>query len=159
MRLVKRAFRFLKGQTGIGFVEVVVAVAILAFIGVSLLRAVNTNVTAAGNLDEKVVATNLATAYIEAIKAMPYAPSLELPSYPEPEDIITIPPQYDVYVDIDFSSESIIEGEITQIIWVDDYDELIDQTLQRITVTVSREGGKTVFSICAFKTKRVVPES
>ena len=148
--LRKGKFRFLQGQKGIGLLETLIAVAILGVIGVSLLTALNTNARATRTLDEHVVATNLATAYIEAIKAMDYAPSLELESYPEPEDIITIPPRYVVNVNITFTSDGTT--------WVD-YNIEDPQTLQKLAVTVSREGGKPVLTICAFKTKRVVPES
>ena len=153
--LRKERFRFLRGQKGLTLIEVLVAAAILAAIGVGLLNALDTNVKATQQLDEKVVATNLATAYFEAIKAMPYYTDVETYLNDVTIQNITIPPQYIVNVDLDFSSESIKEGDITQIIWVDDYDELIDQTLQKITISVSREGGKHILTICTFKTKRV----
>jgi len=158
--LGKGKLTFLQGQRGIGLLETLVAVAILAAIGVSLLTALDTNAKATRQLDEKVVATNLATAYIEAIKSMDYKTMTPGDTYPEPEELITIPPQYIVNVDIAFSSESIKEGDITQIIWVDEYldGEGKERTIQRLAVTVSREGGNHILTICAFKTKRVVPE-
>ncbi len=154
--LGKGRLRFLRGQRGIGLLETMIAVAILAAIGVSLLNALDTNAKATRQLDEKVVATNLATAYFEAIKASPYAET-----YDDVVADITVPPQYIVNVDIQFSSESIPEGDITQIIWVDEYldEEGEERTIQKLTVTVSREEGKHILSICTFKTKRVVPES
>jgi len=140
----KGKLRFLQGQRGISLLEVLIAAAILAAIGVSLLTALDTNARATRQLDEKVVATNLATAYFEAIKAMTYAET-----YPAPEDIITIPPQYIVDVDISFSSD----GEWGDgIDWVGTYT---DETIQKLAVTVSRESGEHVLTICTFKTKRV----
>lgn len=149
--LRKVRFRFLREQKGFTLIEVLVAAAILAAIGVSLLTALDTNAKATRQLDEKVTATNLATAYIEAIKAMDYAET-----YPSAEEMenITVPPQYIVNVDIAFSSESIKEGDITQIIWVDTYDIENPQTIQKLAVTVSREEGRHILTICAFKTKR-----
>lgn len=120
-------------------VEVLVAVGILGLIGTGILTAIDTNSRAARTLDERVVATNLATAYFEAIKAMPYADT-----YPSAGDNITVPPQYNVNIDIDFG-----DG----FTWVD--TPTANETLQRITVTVSREGGKPVLFMCAFKAKRV----
>ncbi len=148
--LGKGRLRFLRGQRGLTLIEVLVAAAILAVIGVVLLNALDTNAKATRQLDEKVVATNLATAYFEAIKAMDYAPSLELASYPEPEDIITIPPQYIVNVDIQFSNDGDPNDGIT---WVD-YNIDDPQTIQKIAISVSREGGRHILSICTFKTSR-----
>ncbi len=151
--LDKGRLRFLRGQRGISLIEVLVAAAILAVIGVGLLNALDTNAKATRQLDEKVVATNLATAYFEAIKASPYAET-----YDDVVAGITIPHQYIVDVDIQFSSESIIiEDDITQIIWVDEYldDEGKERTIQKIAISVSREGGKSILTICTFKTKRV----
>jgi len=151
--LRKGKFRFLQGQSGIGLLETVIAVAILGAIGVSLLTALGTNARATRTLDEHVVATNLATAYIEAIKASSYAET-----YDDVVADITIPPQYIVNVGITFTSDGDTTDGIT---WVDEYldGEGKERTIQKLTVTVSREGGKPVLTICAFKTKRVVPES
>ena len=154
--LRKGKFRFLQGQKGIGLLETLIAVAILGAIGVSLLTALDTNARATRTLDEHVVATNLATAYIEAIKAWEYQE--DYPKDQPPLDSIIIPPQYDINVNITFSSDGTTEDGIT---WVDEYldGEGKERTIQKLAVTVSREGGKPVLTICAFKTKRVVPES
>ena len=95
--LRKERFRFLQGQRGLTLLEVLVAVAILAAIGVGLLNAIDTNAKATRQLDEEVVATNLATAYLEAIKAWEY--QADYPKGEAPLNSITIPPQYAVSVE------------------------------------------------------------
>ena len=145
--LRKGIINLFRGHRGIGLLETLIAVGILGLIGTGILTAVNTSTESAGRLDEDVVATNLATAYIEAIKAAPYDSTK--PYYDDAVADITIPPQYNIDVDIAFSSDGDTSDGIT---WVDTYT---DQTIQRLTVTVSREGGEHVLTICAFKTKRV----
>ncbi len=147
--LRKGKFRFLQGQKGIGLLETLIAVAILGAIGVSLLTALDTNARATRTLDEQVVATNLATAYIEAIKAWEYQE--DYPKDQPPLDSIIIPPQYDINVNITFSSD----GDTTDGITWGDYNIEDPQTIQKLAVTVSRDDGRHILTICAFKTKRV----
>jgi len=134
--LRKGKLRFLQG-----LLETLIAVAILGAIGVSLLTALDTNARATRTLDEHVVATNLATAYIEAIKASSYAET-----YDDVVADITIPLQYIVNVNITFSSDGTT--------WVD-YNSEDPQTLQKLAVTVSRDDDRHILTICAFKAKRV----
>jgi len=147
--LGKEKLRFLRGQKGLTLIEVLVAAAILAVIGVGLLNALDTNAKATRTLDEKVVATNLATAYFEAIKASPY--DITEPYYDDAVAGITIPPQYIVDVDVTFSDDGDTTDGIT---WVD-FNIEDPQTIQKIAISVSREGGKSILNICTFKTKRV----
>ena len=135
--LLKRKFKLFREQRGFTLIEVLVAVGILGFIGVAVIAALDTNSRAARTLDEQVEGANLAVAYIEAIKELPYADT-----YPSAGDNIIVPFQYSVVIDIDYSNDGTT--------WVDSYT---DETLERITVTVSREG-RPVFSLCTYRTKR-----
>ena len=135
--LLKRKFKLFREQKGFTLIEVLVAVGILGFIGVAVIAALDTNSRAARTLDEQVVAVNLATAHLEAIRELSYAAT-----YPNAGDSITIPFQYSVDINTEFSSDGTT--------WVSSY---IDETLQKITVKVSREG-KPVLSLCTYRTKR-----
>ncbi len=139
--LRKGRFRFLQGQKGISLIETVLAVAILAAIGVGLLRALDTNSRAVRTLDERVVATNLATAYFEAISKSIYD-TTDPPYYDDVVVDIPIPAQYDVNYSISFSDD----GHE----WRATYD---DETLQKITVFVSHQE-KSVLSMCTFKAEK-----
>ncbi len=143
----KGRLKFLRGQRGLTLIEVLVAAAILAARGVGLLNALDTNAKATRQLDEKVVATNLATAYLEAIKAAPYAET-----YDDVVAGITVPPQYDVDVNTQFPSNIYVEDGVTYFTWSNTYS---GETLQKIAIIVSREDGRSILSICTFKTKRI----
>jgi prepilin-type N-terminal cleavage/methylation domain-containing protein len=127
-----------KGQRGFSLLETLVAVAILGLLGTGLLSALGANAKAAGIIDEQVTATNLAAAYLEALKELPYAED-----YPGAGDGIVIPPQYAVTLYIQYSSDGAT--------WESSYS---GQKLQKISIVVSREGGKPVLSVCTFRTQR-----
>ncbi|MFC1992315.1 prepilin-type N-terminal cleavage/methylation domain-containing protein [Chloroflexota bacterium] len=136
--LGKGKIRLFRKQTGFTLIEVVIAMGILGFIGAGFLTALNMSSKTTQSLDERVVAANLATAYLEAIKESPWALT-----YPNAGDNVTNPFQYDVVVDVAYSND----GGTT---WVDTYT---DETFQRITVNVSREG-RYVLSVCTYRSKR-----
>ena len=119
--------------------EILVTVGILAVIGAGLLTALNNNARATRTLDEQVVGANLAAAYLEAIKELPYSDN-----YSSAGDNIIVPMQYSVVISTAFSDDGTT--------WVDSYSG--NETLQRITVRISREGGKPVTSLCTLRTKR-----
>ncbi|MFC1939665.1 prepilin-type N-terminal cleavage/methylation domain-containing protein [Chloroflexota bacterium] len=145
--LLKKEFIFLGGQKGFSLLELVISVAILGFIGTGVILALDTNARASRTLDEQVVATNLATAYLEALRELPYDNTY--PEYSSAGDGINIPPGYSVGIDVVYTDNYIDPDEGTTV-WVEDYTGT--EKLQRIRVTVSREDGKPVLSICTFKT-------
>ena len=141
MTVVKGRFGFFREQRGFTLAEVLIAVAILAAIAVVFISALDTNARAIGTLDQRVVATNMATAYFEAISESLYdtAP----PYYDDVVTNITVPAQYEVNYSVGFSSD----GHE----WTDTYS---NETLQKITVFVSHQG-KPVLSMCTFKAKKL----
>lgn len=134
-RLGKGRFRFFQGQRGLSLIEVLIAVAIFGAIGVVYAAALDTNSRATRTLDEQVVAVNLATSYLEAIKELPYADNYTTS--------IPIPPQYSVAINIQYSDNGTA--------WVDTPN---GQHLEKITITVSREGGKPVLSLATYKVEK-----
>lgn len=140
--LVKAITGFFRGQRGIGLMETLVAVAILGFIGVSVVAALDTNYRATRITDEKVNAASLASAYIESIKSSAYNAT-----YPTAESYnITVPNQYNVVATTECTNDaddSESYGSCTG-----------NETFQRIIVTVYREGGKEVLAVCTARTKK-----
>lgn len=137
--LRKQILKLFREQRGLTLIEVVLALVVLSFVGTGILRAIETSSRSTQILDEKVVATNLATTHIEAIKEFPFAPT-----YPDAGDNISIPFQYSVTINTECSSDGTNFSACTG---------SPSETFQKIVVAVSREGG-AVLSICAYRTKR-----
>lgn len=132
-----RKTRWLQRQSGFTLFEVLIAVAILGVIGVGFITALDTNKRGNRVIDEQVTAVNLITTRMEVIQQQSYADN-----YAFAVDNITVPDQYDVAIEYKFSDD----GEI----WT---DNSTGKTLQRIIVSVSREG-RPVFSMCTYKMKQ-----
>ena len=140
--LIRGKFKLFREQPGFTLIEVLIAVGILAAIATGFLTALNTSSRATRGLDEQVTASNLAAAYLEAIRELPYENTY--PEYSSAAASIAVPPQYSVVIDCDYSSDSTT--------WWDTYSSS-DHTLQRITVIVSREG-RYILSICTYRSER-----
>jgi prepilin-type N-terminal cleavage/methylation domain-containing protein len=136
--------KFYIGQSGFSLIEIIVGVAIIATIGLVLINAIDTNAKSRGILDEKVQATNIITAYLEGIRQVPYSATAH--PYASVEESIYLPNQYLLDVSIDYSPDGTN--------WFAD-DNSGSYKLQRIGISVLREGGKYVLSTCTFKTTRV----
>jgi len=136
--LGKEIFRFFQGQRGIGLIETVIALGILGFIGVVFLSAMTTGFRSTGIQDEQITAESLARTQLEIIKASDY-----LVNYDHLK--ISEPPQYSITI------------ESPYVLWVDVDEEWVeyetDTSLQKITVRVSREGGKGLLILEALKRK------
>lgn len=128
--LLKGKLKLLRGQKGVSLIETLIAVAILGLIGAAFLSAVATGSKATGTLDEHVQAESLARSQLEDIKNALY-------DHTEPIEYpitVTLPPGY--LLDITAEAKD------------------ADNTIQEITVTVSRDNGKPVLQMTDFKVDR-----
>jgi len=146
-------FRPFRGQRGFTLVEGLVAVAILAAIGVVFITALTNAHKGVGVLDEKTQAKALAQSQLEQIKSVLYPvvePFYGTDVYPVTVDL---PPQYSMVINVVPPTcigetdnctplEELIGGNVT--------------TIQQITVSVSRTGSEAdrpVFSLSCYKSK------
>ncbi len=125
-------------QKGLTLIEVVLALGLLALIGVGILEAAQANTKASGIIDQQVTAQSLATNYIEAIKQSAFADN-----YAGATANITVPPQYNVAVTT--------FGTDNDTVWVGPPSS--NQSLQKIVITIS-QSGKQIFTMCTFRARR-----
>ena len=126
-----------RGERGFSLIETVIALGVLGVIGVAFLDALTTSTRATGSLGDGVQAEALIRSNLEAIKECPYADTYDSCLSVDP---ITVPFQFDVVIVIDCSDNGGFD-------WT---APCPGETLQRITVGVSREG-RPVFSMTTFK--------
>ncbi len=130
--------KFLKGQTGLSLIEALVAVAILAAIGVTFISALYTGYGSVRILDEKIQAEALIRSQLDDIKVATYLVSGNYTV------TVNVPYQYSVVV--------VVETLDTETCAADSNCN----TLQKITVEVSRTGSdedRPVLSISTYKVK------
>ena len=127
-------------QGGFTLIATLVALAILGALGPALLASSSTHSKATGIVDERVNAANVASSYLEAIKACSYADTY--PNASCPLDDITHPLQLSVAIDTDCSTDGTT--------WL---SSCSGENLQMVTAFISREGQR-VLSLAAFRTKR-----
>jgi len=134
---LKKLGQLAHSKMGFSILEILVAIGILGFIGVTVVQALDTGYRSARTLDEKVTARTLISSHMETIKQLPYAAN-----YPNASENITIPKQYSVIVSTECTNDDTTYQPCTG-----------NETLQRIIVSVLREG-RPVLRICTFRTPR-----
>ncbi|MFC1872658.1 prepilin-type N-terminal cleavage/methylation domain-containing protein [Chloroflexota bacterium] len=117
-------------ERGSSLVEVLVALAIFAAIGVVFLNAIQSGLTNAGKIDERFIAENLIRTQIEDLKSLPYEVADYYP--------ITVSPPLGYTTLIDVTDESPL-----------DYPS----TLQKVRISVSRED-RVLVSLETYKVNR-----
>jgi Tfp pilus assembly protein PilV len=117
-----------QGQSGLGLVETLVAVAILGTSVVAFVAALSAGSIAVGEQDEEVAAQRLARSQLEYTKSYSYDPNAT--TYPT----VDVPAGYGL---------SVVVGSVPE----------TDTNIQKITVTVSR-GGDDIFTVADYKVNR-----
>lgn len=137
----KIRFRFLREQTGFSLLEVLIALGILAAIGVVFMTSLSTAHRSVGALDEQTQAEALIRSQLEKIKDVPYQDS-EGSGWYQDQRIVDLPPQYSLSINV----QDITPTPTLQV-----------NTLQEITVSVSRPtgdgGDRPIFSVSTYKVK------
>ncbi|MBI4199118.1 MAG: type II secretion system protein [Chloroflexi bacterium] len=139
--------RWLGREDGFTLLEVMLAVGILGFIGVAFLSAVANSSRSARTLDEHVQAEALAKTQIEQIKAATYS----LTPYPSPTPG-GLPPQYSISITTTYENDRNLQGTPTCASEYLTPGPNSCDTLQKITVSIDREG-RPILSITTYKKK------
>jgi type II secretory pathway pseudopilin PulG len=119
----------LKEQRGSGFIEILVALSIFGAIGVVFLNSISTSMMGSATIEEYSAAESIARTQIEYVKSLPYSHDS---SYP----IIATYSGYDPALEV-----------------IDLSPAEYPDTLQKITITVSRNG-HSILSLETFKVNR-----
>jgi len=146
-------FRLFRRQSAFTFIEILVAVGILAAIGVVFIGSVNAANRGVGVLDEKTQAKALAHSQLEQIKSLPY-PGAE-PFYGTDVYPVTysLPPQYSMVISV---VPPTCIGEADNCTPLEELLGSSVTTIQQITVSVFRTGSETdrpIFSLSCYKSK------
>lgn len=158
-QLGKVRFGPFRGQRGFSLIEILVAVGILAFIGVAFMTSMSTAYKSVGVLDEKTLAESLAWSQLEQIKNAPFESS-DVSAYPRTDMyqdylITDLPPQYSISIHVETPT---CIGEADNCTPLKDMAGIGDEVehIQEIKVSVFRtesDGDRPVFSVSCYKSK------
>ena len=145
--LVRANSKLFRGQTGFTLIEVLVAVAILAAIGVTFIRAIDVGYRNVRIQDEKTQAEALIRSQLDDIKVSPY---LDSGNYTV---TVTLPPQYSMTINVESPQQIGTADNNTTLDYLVGYSVT---TIQEITVSVFRTGNggdRPVLSVGTYKVK------
>ena len=126
LRLDSKIRKACQGSSrGFTMIEVVIAIALIGIIGVAVLSALSTASMALIIADERATAESLARSQMEYVKNSPYDDTSDPLEYSPDQG--AVPEGYNIYI------------EAVRLDPEDDGDE-DDDGIQKITVTVSRDG-------------------
>ena len=150
--LLKGNLRLFRKQTGFTLIEVLVAVAILAAIGVAFVASMNAAHKGVGVLDEKTQEA-LARSQLEQIKNAPYPEDPNAQGTDVYLVTVDLPPQYSMVINV---LRPTCIGEADNCTPLEELvgDEV--KYIQEITISVFRTGSEAdrpVFSLSCYKSK------
>lgn len=128
MSIIRTIARWFRSQRGLGLVETLVAVAVLGTAAATFVASLSAGSIAVGAQDEEVTVQSLASSQLEFTKSQTFIPGTS--SYPA----ISTPDGYSLAV-----TASSVPGT--------------DENIQKITVTVSRDG-EVMLTVSDYKVNR-----
>lgn len=149
--LGKGRLRFLRRQRGFTLIEVLVAVAILAAIGVTFISAIGTGYGGVKVIDEKTQAEALIRSQLDALMVSTYEDS-EMSAYPRTDmyleqRITDLPPQYSIVITVETPQQIGLDRIPLEELMAYDIT-----TIQEITISVFR-ADLPILSIGSYKVK------
>jgi len=151
--LLKGNLRLFRKQTGFTLIEVLVAVAILAAIGVAFVASMNAAHKGVGVLDEKTQAEALARSQLEQIKNAPYPEDPTVQGTDVYLVTVDLPSQYSMVINV-LRPQCIGEADNCTPL-----EELVGDEvkyIQEIKISVFRAGSEAdrpVYSLSCYKSK------
>jgi len=138
---LKRMVLGRSGEQGLTMIEVLVAVALLATLGVAFISALTTSTNATTLVEKKVDVDQLARTQLEYIKGLPYLPVWD--GTGDEPDVYYKETPADIYQDIETAGLITLPANYTIVVSdpvTVDGEDGPDPDIQKITVTIQKDG-------------------